>query len=47
MNVNNLNNVICETSRTSKNKKRKYPKDKINELEGNIRTKTLETYTAA
>jgi len=39
----NLNNVRHETSRTFRNKKREYLKEKINELETN-RTKISETY---
>jgi len=43
MNGDNLNIVRCETSRTFRNKRREYLKDKINELETK-RTKVLETW---
>jgi hypothetical protein len=32
INGDNLNNIICEASRHSRNKEREYLKDKINEL---------------
>jgi hypothetical protein len=43
INGDNLQNLRCETTRTFRNKKREYQKDKINELE----TKILEICTEA
>jgi hypothetical protein len=43
----NLKNVRRETSRTFRNKKREYLKDKISEFETNKKTKTLEICTEA
>ena len=40
-NVNNLNNVRCEASRHSRNKKKKYLKTKISELETNSKKKNI------
>jgi hypothetical protein len=40
-------NVRCETSRTFRNKKRKYLKEKINKLETNSKNKISETYKEA
>jgi hypothetical protein len=40
-NGDNLNNVRHETSRTFRNKKRKYLKEKINELETNSENKNI------
>jgi hypothetical protein len=40
-NGDNLNNVRREASRHFRNKKREYLKDKINELEGIVRIRTL------
>jgi hypothetical protein len=37
----NLQNLRCETSRTFRNKKREYLKDKINELECNNKNKNI------
>jgi hypothetical protein len=45
INRDNLKNVRCETSRTFRNKKREYLKDKINELETNNKNKNIrDTY---
>jgi hypothetical protein len=33
VNYDNMDNVKCEDSRTFRNKKREYPRDKINELQ--------------
>jgi hypothetical protein len=43
INGDNLNNVRCEASRYFRNKKRKYLKDKINELAVNSKNKKSET----
>jgi hypothetical protein len=43
MNGDNLNNVIQEVSRHSRNKKREYLKDKINELVRIVRTRISGT----
>jgi hypothetical protein len=43
INGDNLNNVRREASRYFRNKKRKYLKDKINELATNSKNKTSET----
>jgi hypothetical protein len=43
----NLQNLRCESSRTFRNKKREYLKDKINELETNNKTKILKICTEA
>jgi hypothetical protein len=40
-----LNTVRHEISRTFRNKKREYRKERINELEQTVRTKTLHTPT--
>jgi len=40
-NVDNLNNVICEASRHSRNKKKAYLKAKIEELETNSKIRDL------
>jgi hypothetical protein len=41
----NLNNIRCEASRYSRNKKREYLKYKINELATNIKKKnTIDQY---
>jgi hypothetical protein len=40
MNADNLNNVICETSRIFRNKKMEYQKDKI-ELESNRKNRNV------
>jgi hypothetical protein len=40
-NADNLNNVRCETSKTFRNKKKEYFKEKINKLETNIRNKSI------
>jgi hypothetical protein len=37
----NMNNVRCETSRTSRNKRREYLKEKINALETNGKSKNI------
>jgi hypothetical protein len=37
----NLNSLGCETSRTSKNKRREYSKEKINELETDSKNKNI------
>jgi len=39
MNGHNLNSVKCEASRTLRNKKRIYLKDRTNELETNSKNK--------
>jgi hypothetical protein len=39
-----VNDVRCESSRTFRNKKGKYHKDKINELETNIKNKNRDLY---
>jgi len=36
-----MNNVRCETSRTSRNKRREYLKEKINALETNGKSKNI------
>jgi hypothetical protein len=41
INGDNLQNVRSETSRTFRNKKREYLKNKINELETNNKTKNM------
>jgi hypothetical protein len=41
INGDNLKNLRCETSRTFRNKKREYLKDKINELETNKKNKNI------
>jgi hypothetical protein len=41
INGDNLNNVSCEASRYSRNKKREYLKDKINELATNSKNKNI------
>jgi hypothetical protein len=41
VNGDNLNNVRSETSRHFRNKKRKYVKDKINELATNSKNKNI------
>ena len=38
-NVNNLNNVRCETNRHFRNKMKEYLKDKIEELQNNSKIK--------
>jgi hypothetical protein len=40
-NKDNLNNVRCETSRTFRNKKRQYLKEKVNGLETNSKNKNI------
>jgi hypothetical protein len=40
-NGGNQNNVRHETSRTSRNKKREYLKEKVNELERNSKNKNI------
>jgi len=40
-NVNNLNNLTCEASRHFRNKKKKYLKAKIDELETNSKMKNI------
>jgi hypothetical protein len=45
LNGDNLNNVRCEASRHSRNKKRKYQKDKVKELKMTVRTRILKTCT--
>jgi hypothetical protein len=47
INRDNLQNLRHETSRTFRNKKREYLKDKINDLETNNKNKKLETCTEA
>jgi hypothetical protein len=47
INGDNLQNLRRETSRTFRNKKRKYLKGKINELETNNKNKNIEIYTEA
>jgi hypothetical protein len=42
INGDNLNNVRCEASRHFRNKKRKYRKDKINELAMNSKNKNIK-----
>jgi hypothetical protein len=42
VNGDNLNSVRCETSRHFRNKKREYPKDKINELATNSKNKHIK-----
>jgi hypothetical protein len=42
INGDNLNNVRCEARRHFKNKKREYPKDKINELAMNSKNKYIK-----
>jgi hypothetical protein len=42
-----LNNVRYESSRTFRNKRRQYLKDKVNDLETNVKDKVSETYTEA
>ena len=46
-NVNNLNNVRRDVSRHFKNKKKAYLRAKIEELETNIKIKTLGTCIGA
>jgi hypothetical protein len=41
INGDNLNNVRCEASRHFRNKRRKYLKDKINELATNSKNKNI------
>jgi hypothetical protein len=41
INGDNLQNLRCETSRTFRNKKREYLRDKINELETNNKNKNI------
>jgi hypothetical protein len=41
INGNNLQNLRCETRRTFRNMKRKYLKDKINEVETNNKNKNI------
>jgi hypothetical protein len=41
INGDNLRNLVCEISRTFRNKKREYLKDKINELETNNKNKNI------
>jgi hypothetical protein len=41
VNGDNLQNLRCETSRTFRNKKREYPKCKINELETNNKNRNI------
>jgi hypothetical protein len=41
INGDNLQNLRCETSRTFRNKKRKYLKDKINDFETNNNKKNI------
>jgi predicted metal-dependent hydrolase len=46
INMDNPNNVRCEASRYFRNKKRKYLKDKINELAKNSKNKNIrDLYT--
>jgi len=40
-NVDNLNNVICDTNRHFRNKKKAYLKAKIEELESNSKVKNI------
>jgi len=47
INGDHLNNVRCEASRTLRNKKGEYLKDKINELKTNSKNKASETYREA
>jgi hypothetical protein len=44
INGDNLQNLRCETSRTFRNKKREYLKDKINELETNNKNKNIRDF---
>jgi hypothetical protein len=45
-NEDNLSDVRLEASRYSRKKERKYMKDKINELESNIKNKNIrDSYT--
>jgi hypothetical protein len=44
INGDNLKNLICETSRTFRNKKREYLKGKINELETNNKNKNIRDF---
>jgi hypothetical protein len=44
MNGDNLQNLRCETSRTFRNKKRKYLKNKISDLETNSKNKNMRNY---
>jgi hypothetical protein len=46
-NGDNVNNVRRETSRTCRNKKREYLKEKIVSLKQSVRTKIPETYIDA
>jgi hypothetical protein len=46
-NADNLNNIICDASRHFRNKKRAYPKVKIEELEANSMIKLLGTCIGA
>jgi hypothetical protein len=41
VNEDNFQNLRCETSRTFRNKKRKYLKGKLNELETNNKNKNI------
>jgi hypothetical protein len=41
VNGDNLQNLRCETSRTFRNKERKYLKGKLNELETNNKNKNI------
>jgi Txe/YoeB family toxin of Txe-Axe toxin-antitoxin module len=41
VNGDNMDNVRCEASRTFRTKKREYLKNKINELETNIKNKNI------
>jgi len=44
INGDNLNNVICETRITFRDKRREYLKGKIKSLKQIVRTKISETY---
>jgi TATA-binding protein-associated factor Taf7 len=44
VNEDNMSNVRCEVSRHFRKKKREYLKDKINELESNIKNKIRDLY---
>ena len=46
-NIDNLNNVRCETSRPFRNTKKAYSKDKIEEMILTVRLKILGTCKAA
>jgi hypothetical protein len=39
-----IKNIRCETSRTFRNKKREYVKDKINELENKNKDKNIKRF---